>query len=777
MATTFVDTDHPRSAAGKFAAKAHAEAEVSLADGTSAHLGGRLGDSDGSDGLYRPGRTMPEVQSHSSLSDFSFCPTRWALARIDGAAVPDDVDESLRWAGIVAHRSAELAAQGADPDKAFDESMAEHPTGGEWYSQFRANGGSPTDLDDPATCPPDAPDDVVAARRAVVSFSNWERTDPDRDSLIVSEVRIDATVAGVDLTGVIDAVEVDPDGAVVVTDYKGLALDTPLPTPDGWTTMAEVQVGDLLIGSDGRPTKVLVKSGVHNRPCYEMTFSDGSTVTCDNVHLWNVTDLSSVGRVQKTYDTDALFELYTRLAIAGRTRSLVIQNARALDLPDAALPVDPYLLGVWLGDGLSKAGNVTIGDEDVEDMVQLIAERWPNVHTTVTDTRSQRPVHTASLLAPDPGRCPCGHEPNFNTNGPWRRCRTCEAIQRGTGVELDDLFERTATRAEGHCIYGHKKANGRGECSTCRQARSSVGGARFREMGKVNAPFSSGLREIGVLNNKHIPTRYLRGSSSQRIELLRGLCDTDGYWNPTRGRVEFRTSVRHLAEQVASLIDTMGITAGVSTDTDSKTGYVSYKVSFRPLDFVPFHLPRKAGRVETWLTQRGEGGGTDLLARRRAIVGIAKTPSVPTQCVAVDAPDSLYLCGERMVPTHNTGKPPAKTTFDGDDDLAKATDGGSDAPVMYPAKTTRQLVLYAEMAAATGRRIDRVRLLYPASRGVVEVDLDGAYGDHLRAEARQFVATETDRLAEAHETGVFPARPSPRKCASCSQAQNCPAAA
>ena len=176
MASTFVDAEHPRSASGRFAAKEHTEADVTLDDIVVEHLGGHLGDSDGPEGLYRPGRTMPEVQSHSSLSDFSFCPTRWALQRIDGAEVPADVDESVRWAGIVAHRSAELAAQGADPDTAFDEAMNEHPTGGDWYSSFRAAGGSPTDLDDPATCPADAPG-VSSSRRITAVLNDahcWE---------------------------------------------------------------------------------------------------------------------------------------------------------------------------------------------------------------------------------------------------------------------------------------------------------------------------------------------------------------------------------------------------------------------------------------------------------------------------------------------------------------------------------------------------------------------------------------------------------------------------
>ena len=70
---------------------------------------------------------------------------------------------------------------------------------------------------------------------------------------------------------------------------KALALDTPLPTPTGWTTMGEVQVGDLLLGADGRPTLVVAATDVMlGRPCYEVEFSDGTIITADADHQWRV---------------------------------------------------------------------------------------------------------------------------------------------------------------------------------------------------------------------------------------------------------------------------------------------------------------------------------------------------------------------------------------------------------------------------------------------------------------------------------------------------------
>ena len=68
---------------------------------------------------------------------------------------------------------------------------------------------------------------------------------------------------------------------------KALALNTPLPTPHGWTRMGDVAVGDLLLGGDGRPTRVVAATDVMlGRPCYEVEFSDGTVIVADADHQW-----------------------------------------------------------------------------------------------------------------------------------------------------------------------------------------------------------------------------------------------------------------------------------------------------------------------------------------------------------------------------------------------------------------------------------------------------------------------------------------------------------
>jgi replicative DNA helicase len=109
---------------------------------------------------------------------------------------------------------------------------------------------------------------------------------------------------------------------------KALALDTPLPTPDGWTTMGEVRVGDHLIDSDGKPTRVAAATGVlHGRPCYEVEFSDGSVIIADENHQW---------RTWTRPDASARPTVVTTGEIAGSLPRHAIALTHTADLPAGA---------------------------------------------------------------------------------------------------------------------------------------------------------------------------------------------------------------------------------------------------------------------------------------------------------------------------------------------------------------------------------------------------------------------------------------------------------
>jgi phage terminase large subunit-like protein len=148
---------------------------------------------------------------------------------------------------------------------------------------------------------------------------------------------------------------------------KALALDTPIPTPTGWTTMGELRVGDQVIDEGGRPTTVTFATEVmQDHDCYEVRFSDGTAVIADADHQWYTEELQHRyrGSVKTTADLAATLAMRADGALNHR-----IPVAKPLELPVADLPVDPYVLGVWLGDGDSMSAMLTVADQQILDEV------------------------------------------------------------------------------------------------------------------------------------------------------------------------------------------------------------------------------------------------------------------------------------------------------------------------------------------------------------------------------------------------------------------------
>lgn len=147
-------------------------------------------------------------------------------------------------------------------------------------------------------------------------------------------------------------------------DTKGLPLNTPLPTPTGWTTIGAVQVGDQVLSSNGQPCTVTEKSAVHYRDCYRVTFDDGNSVVCDDEHLW----LTHSGPRGDKIGTRSTVEIADTLTLYG-TRQHRVPVAEPLDLPAAVLPVEPYVLGAWLGDGKHTSGEISKPDDELYDNI------------------------------------------------------------------------------------------------------------------------------------------------------------------------------------------------------------------------------------------------------------------------------------------------------------------------------------------------------------------------------------------------------------------------
>jgi deoxycytidine triphosphate deaminase len=162
-----------------------------------------------------------------------------------------------------------------------------------------------------------------------------------------------------------------PDDLVARLEGKALALDTPVPTSQGWRTIGDLGPGDLVFDEDGFPTVVLAATApMLGRPCREVVFSDRTTVICDAEHQWRT--ISKNGRrygraVDQVVTTD---EIRRTLKVRGE-RNHQVPLAGAIWYPERELPVDPYVLGVWLGDGTAAAAEITCADAEILEEVAL----------------------------------------------------------------------------------------------------------------------------------------------------------------------------------------------------------------------------------------------------------------------------------------------------------------------------------------------------------------------------------------------------------------------
>ena len=193
---------------------------------------------------------------------------------------------------------------------------------------------------------------------------------------------------------------------------KLLSTDTPILTPSGWSTMGELRVGDRVFGADGRPTKVVwVSETQYPTDNYILRFDRGEAIHANAEHLWHCyTNLDRTSQITRTDEwrdarrerrpsmargrktmTLKQREAWTRMGIDNRKEAsqgkvrttaemvsyhedqqtkarpgtISIKRAAPLQFPSVLLPIPPYVLGAWLGDGTARSGAITGMDDEI----------------------------------------------------------------------------------------------------------------------------------------------------------------------------------------------------------------------------------------------------------------------------------------------------------------------------------------------------------------------------------------------------------------------------
>lgn len=374
-----------------------------------------------------------------------------------------------------------------------------------------------------------------------------------------------------------------------------LALDTPIATLTGWKTMGSVQIGDHVFAPDGSPVKVVGKSAVYRQRLYEVETQDGCIIECDEGHLWGI--VSRKGKMQK-YSTGELLARQNgsrvRRLRSGRVeiipgshspRNAILPRHSAVQWPNANLPIDPYVLGVWLGDGSRRQGIITMADDDA--------------------------------------------------------------------VPVREEFERRGIR------------------TTDQKTKMTFGTIGLKVA----------LRDAGILENKHIPEVYMTASMEQRLDLVRGLMDTDGC-AAKDGQLHFSQSNHNLILQFRELLWSLGI-RNTCLEYVSGSGKLAWKVYFHAGPEI-FLLPRKKIRC-SFKNRFG-----------RTIVVNETNRYGDVQCIEVESPDGLFLAGKGMVVTSNT-KSEFASVFLPAYFLGR-----------YPEKKIIQTSHTAELAVNFGRRVRNI---------------------------------------------------------------------
>jgi deoxycytidine triphosphate deaminase len=159
-----------------------------------------------------------------------------------------------------------------------------------------------------------------------------------------------------------------PDDVSARLEGKALAVSTPIPTTAGWRTMGDLASGDEVFGEDGQPRHVLAATEVmFDRPCREVEFSDGSTIVADASHQWVTTSKAEREHGHLRTGVRTTDEIAATLRVRGEVNHHVAL-AEPVAYPDVPLPIDPYVLGVWLGEGTATKAEVTCAEPDEQTL-------------------------------------------------------------------------------------------------------------------------------------------------------------------------------------------------------------------------------------------------------------------------------------------------------------------------------------------------------------------------------------------------------------------------
>lgn len=372
---------------------------------------------------------------------------------------------------------------------------------------------------------------------------------------------------------------------------KAQPLNSLVLTPLGYKKMGEVEVGDTVIGGDGKPHKVIgtfPQEGL--RPVYKVYFSNGEVVECDIDHLWNVntyyqrtrkTYVRGSGRKQcvRKFNPDYTFKTWslrdmiergiTKEFLNGKKTSVFkVPCVSPIHFESQHTDVDPYLAGYYIGDGCYSRYEITVGCQDFDETYNRLKDIVGEEHITFSYDK-KRNVYAVRLIG--------------------------------------DLRKKL------NAVFGNTKKSG----------------------------------------EKRVPKCFVQNSINTRLAVLQGLLDSDGTVGCHNGTVLFSTKSEGLAQDVKYIVKSLGGYASIKIKP-CKYKYkgevvdcgISYNVSIsmtETVGFPLFRLSRKQERVR-YRTKYLEEIYIDRVEYDRDDY---------TKCILVDSEEHTYVT-DGFIVTHNT---------------------------------------------------------------------------------------------------------------------------
>ncbi|HUW55587.1 MAG TPA: Hint domain-containing homing endonuclease, partial [Planctomycetota bacterium] len=285
-------------------------------------------------------------------------------------------------------------------------------------------------------------------------------------------------------------------------------------------TVEDVRVGDRLMGPDSRPREVL--RTIHGvGQMYRVVPTKGEPFIVNEDHVLSLRTTRARGSLKRSRLVTVEVRVKDQLRRGKSAQRASMLYRVGVEFPVSPVPLNPYFLGLWLGDGTGINTTITTADPEVAAFVATMAESTPGVRLAVRDKKDNK-AKGYQMVAAHAGRQPGG---DYATNPVLAGLR---------------------------------------ECGVSPERRAQNDGGNDRNGSRL----------------KHIPAQYLHNSREVRLELLAGLLDSDGHMHGAG--FDIVTRWRAIADGLAALVRSLGMACYVSPCRKrAQTGFVGnyYRLS------------------------------------------------------------------------------------------------------------------------------------------------------------------------------------------------------